>query len=137
MSTFTALISFTIFLVFLNAALAAEDCVACADGAIPIWNGNPPTKNGCGSGWYSPILNQVVTSLTIMCCNGHDICYGTCGYAKTTCDTAFSSCLKTMCDNFPEEGICIRGIMSFFVEKFGCSAYTGAQGESCICTPLG
>lgn len=33
------------------------------------------------------------------CCDDHDICYGTCGTNKDSCDLEFKRCLYRICDN--------------------------------------
>ncbi|XP_021960692.1 group XIIA secretory phospholipase A2 [Folsomia candida] len=122
----------TAVLIFFNLTSDVEGCTWCS-GGTRIPSGNRPTKNGCGSGWESQVLNRLVTPRTIACCNSHDFCYNDCSKTKAICDNEFSNCLKNICDNYRSEGICIRGIMNFFVDKLGCSKYQGAQAEGCRC----
>lgn len=75
----------------------------------------------------------------IPCCNGHDICYGTCDPNKDQafCDNHFGSCLHHQCKTkFPDEKsqkfiTCNTGakLMYSAVKNFGNNFYTGCNTD--------
>lgn len=68
----------------------------CPDGQSPAPTANPDYKfecNGCG-----PKGMQVQENFGLYkCCNGHDLCYSTCGTTKDYCEKVFKSCMSDVC----------------------------------------
>lgn len=66
-------------------------------GEVPAPTENPDYKfecNGCG-----PKGMQVNENFGLYkCCNGHDLCYSTCGTTKEYCEKVFKSCMKSTCE---------------------------------------
>lgn len=71
------------------------------------------------------------------CCASHDICYGTCGSEKRSCDAAFGACLLAKCDRAPPivREICTAFALTFYaaVVELGDGAFCDAQSEACVC----
>jgi hypothetical protein len=89
-----------------------------------------PPVNGCGSGiTLPPGLDRYGYT---GCCNGHDICYGTCGRDKNSCDTDFLNCNMGVCHG---DSACVAGAQAMYhaVQSGGQSAYNGAQATGCGC----
>lgn len=74
----------------------------CPVGQVEAPTENPEYKfecNGCG-----PKGMQVAEPYGLFkCCNGHDLCYSTCGTKKEFCEKTFKSCMKQVCSEKGEE----------------------------------
>jgi len=66
----------------------------------------PPTSNGCGAaGGAASVINPVISWYVNdrwqaefwTVCNAHDICYGTCGSVRSTCDQNMCSGHRAVC----------------------------------------
>jgi len=102
-----------------------------------------PTTNGCG-----PQDEKIVQSITRYvnpyfgeCCNGHDICYGTCNpFGKIRCDKDLLSCMIEISNrDFPNDwirryyykGLAFLGFWLVYFE--GEYSFIGGQNVSCMC----
>ncbi|XP_013794546.1 group XIIA secretory phospholipase A2-like [Limulus polyphemus] len=120
-----------------------EECIfSCPRGQQAIRNSYFSTyPNGCGS--YGFQLKDKSLSLKDMelCCNDHDVCYGTCLADKDLCDLKFKKCLYNTCDRhkkFLQEGGlkgCKGAAKLFYLATvgLGCKAYLDSQKKACIC----
>ncbi|WWC93767.1 hypothetical protein V866_000603 [Kwoniella sp. B9012] len=116
----------------------------------------PPSTNGCGAE-ADDLLNAAVRAgLTAFasrfrsCCNGHDLCWGTCSFGYDThfdsCNSDFKQCMTDVCDStatsllglglYPlclaKAEILYRGVQS---TSQGCAAYDSSQSQACYCVP--
>ena len=123
------------------------DRVIETDAADPSASGDDPcapTPNGCGpSGFLGFFAN---CPFNFVCfepaCNQHDICYGTCGAPRLTCDYYFFTLMWGICQGtFPPDSQELQtcGTLAFIyyalVYYFGEEAYNGSQASACSCDP--
>ncbi len=98
-----------------------------------------PTINGCGDG---SLLGGVVPNNPIgfifgPACNGHDICYGTCGNSKESCDKEFFNNMLDMCRSFSYlpylYNSCAALALSYYeaVHLLGSGPFEDAQKDAC------
>lgn len=122
---------------------------SCSNGGYPIPRaGYIPTPNGCGtdSTMFTKELAKFLPSVN-ECCSAHDVCYGSCGKSKASCDNKFRKCLNDVCSvakevakavgsKFDVKDMCEVAGNSLFtiVASTGCTAYKAAQNEACFCT---
>ncbi|OAA56414.1 Phospholipase A2 [Cordyceps fumosorosea ARSEF 2679] len=107
----------------------------CPSGQTAVSNGLTPTANGCGAkdGIKVPDLSFGE------CCNGHDICYGTCSEEFSPCNSKFLSCMVQSCTKFaaaPLLFLACNGAASTYylaVQFFGKDAFAAATKEMCDC----
>lgn len=59
-----------------------------------------PTYNGCGGAGSISVPGGGPLWNFTPACNGHDMCYGTCGASKNSCDAQFFIDMKTICDSY-------------------------------------
>ena len=100
--------------------------------------------NGCGSQAVAAFQQIVTETLETLppsfhrCCDGHDICYGTCGKTKFECDETFGACLRHAAEQFSlAKGRYYQGtavVVKQAVALAGKAAYTDAQRTYCKCT---
>jgi hypothetical protein len=129
----------------------------CAKGDRVDWTPqcqHPVTKigyvnsyNGCGPA--QGLLQKVLPDFPMganfrSACNNHDLCYGTCGSNKGTCDSKFQKALQTACaqkfsGHDPVSKIQL-GICSTLADDYwsavvlgGQGAFDSAQKEACDC----
>src|SRR5262249_11248383 len=95
-----------------------------------------PTANGCGpeGGIKYPEVWNGHNFKTA--CNGHDVCYGTCGKSKSSCDAQFWLDLVLTC-NLDPACQSIAFIYYTAVSLEGQGAYREAQKRSCDCEQIG
>ncbi|XP_014678219.1 PREDICTED: group XIIA secretory phospholipase A2-like isoform X2 [Priapulus caudatus] len=115
--------------------------VQCQDGSKPVANPTyTPKPNGCGS--FGVQVNFLNFPAFSHCCNGHDICYGTCGKERIICDTEFGDCLYDICrqqriqtEQQDDKITCATtaDLMYGGTLTLGCKAYEDAQREACLC----
>jgi secretory phospholipase A2 len=129
---------------FLDATVDEECIFECPDGGK--FQPNPdhkPSSNGCGSLGLEDFLTADVLPLEefVECCDDHDICYGTCGSDKDTCDLHFKKCLYKKCraekdsvSKFKHKG-CQAGakVLHAATTTLGCKSFINAQKENCLC----
>ncbi len=122
-----------------------EDCTyecPSPQKAIPK-SGHYPKSNGCGSMDFlfdesEESFIHVEEEFTI-CCNGHDLCYDTCGNDKDECDLKFKKCLYGTCKEkryeFLDSKKCRLKAKLFFITVLGvgCQPYISAQKSACQC----
>lgn len=101
--------------------------------------------NGCGSDYSHYVVpNSYFGAPFKPCCDTHDCCYDTCNSSQASCDLALQSCLVASCDaTFSTTGAIqkrlrsscesVAGVYFDAVHKFGGSAWTAAQQQSCDC----
>jgi secretory phospholipase A2 len=115
---------------------------SCPDGKSII-QVIQPTSNGCGpelKNGFAQALNKIGKALLDKfqeCCNHHDICYGTCGNDRNTCDSDFKQCMKKECNgNKVKKFICNKEADALYgiVDKFGEKIFTPAQDKKCKCS---
>ena len=119
-------------------------------GLIPIPIGmSPPGQpigSGCGdAGTDSKVPDQYVGFNFTRPCFNHDICYGTCGTNKATCDNNFRNDMLAECKAIPWYQIivgiqndCIFAANAYYaaVHFLGQGAFCAGQKEACPeCTP--
>jgi RHS repeat-associated protein len=123
-----------------------------------------PKSNGCGPAnpkWLNWIIPEgFFPNLGGYnfgpACDAHDICYGTCGSDKNTCDSRFLTDMKSQCDKWvdrlygaggafgwigsgllkeSDRRVCYldAGSFHFAVSKGGQDAFRVAQKEACKC----
>ncbi|KFD63274.1 hypothetical protein M514_10849 [Trichuris suis] len=120
------------------------DKYLCPQGLSLVRNQSAPHPKSDGCGSYGLTIPQMFLPLVTACCDGHDLCYGTCGVRRSTCDRQFKTCLDSICANvtehpemFPESDpeACRAKARLFdaLVTKFGCSAFLSAQARYCYC----
>lgn len=125
-----------------------------------------PKSNGCGSAGGIQFFNRRLTCFyvggkpscesTVKACFGnedsdgpcdkHDICYGTCGADRLTCDKAFRDNALSLCDSlFSQNTECNKfrfdcrataHIYYWAIRLRGKGAYDAAQEEFCACNGL-
>ncbi len=123
-----------------------EECnkCICANGVRRKPNIPAPMPNGCGANVLQQfLLNGFIMPELIACCNGHDVCYASCG-SRAGCDGAFRSCMLTMCDdvypglvNTPFRWLCKDTAEAAYsaVAFLGGDAFCTAQNANCECRP--
>jgi hypothetical protein len=120
---------------------------SCTDPVTKV--GYTPSSNGCGPAnkWYSQLIpNHPAGANFGDPCNEHDICYGTCGRVKATCDDTFLRQMMMQCDDaygaVPAdlEGSlrltqCYQAALLYyeFVSRGGEDAFLSAQAAACDC----
>uniref|UniRef100_A0A1B6C5G7 Uncharacterized protein n=1 Tax=Clastoptera arizonana TaxID=38151 RepID=A0A1B6C5G7_9HEMI len=117
-----------------------NECVyLCPNGFKPVRNKfYKPQSNGCGVNGFKIELDPLPSKPMTKCCNAHDICYGTCGSSKDTCDMEFKQCLYNICDNLGTVGNslgCKTAAKMLYsgTNVLGCTFYKDAQKQSCYC----
>jgi RHS repeat-associated protein len=110
-------------------------------GFCPSKQKGVPTYNGCGDatfpGKYVP--NSPFGFPFESSCNGHDICYGTCGASKDSCDKAFLNNMLDVCSAYkylPPLYVKCTGVAVIYYEavhatKTAANAYKSAQNDAC------
>lgn len=94
--------------------------------------------NGCG-----PEGMQVEEPFGLwQCCNGHDVCYSTCGASFQLCEDQFGRCMKGVCDRIqsPERAReCHKQASSFtgMTGIFGKGSHASSQRDTCECKKKG
>jgi hypothetical protein len=97
-----------------------------------------PTSNGCGPDGGPQIPNNPTgcgdTSF-LEPCNAHDICYGTCGSNKDSCDHAFLDAMLEICSGSSCAYSCSQYANTYYgaVHNYGETAYESAQLAACAC----
>ena len=99
------------------------------------------TTNGCGPEAYGQFLNNVgnmVLKKFQTCCDGHDMCYGTCGSIKDKCESNFLKCMKGQCDeikNILNKSLCPTKakFVHSLVFNHGLKYFKNAQDTMCKC----
>jgi len=100
-----------------------------------------PSSNGCGSFGIEVDVSKYPGM--DHCCYVHDICYDTCNSGRDECDESFKDCLKDTCHhvailkkfNNKQLDKCdqVADIMHSGTLGLGCTAYTEAQRNACLC----
>ena len=94
--------------------------------------------NGCG-----PEGMQVEEPFGLwQCCNGHDVCYSTCGAPFAHCEEQFSTCMKGVCDRLESSErrqACHEQANSFtsMTGLFGRGSHSSSQMDTCECKTKG
>jgi len=129
---------------FLDATIDEECIFECPNGGE--FQSNPDhsaTSNGCGSFGLEDFLTSDVLPLDefVECCNGHDICYGSCGNDKDECDLKFKKCLYRKCSaekhtmsKLQHRG-CQAGAKILYTgtTALGCKSFINSQKDACLC----
>jgi len=110
----------------------------CPAGQVPAPTENKGyqlSANGCG-----PQGLQVKETWGLYkCCNGHDICYATCGTDYQYCERTFKSCMATVCkgykDNQRKECTSQANSFSSMTAAFGGGFHSKSQKDACDCYP--
>ena len=103
----------------------------CDPGELPAPTENQEYKfecNGCG-----PKGMQVKESFGLYkCCNGHDLCYSTCGTSKDFCERVFKACMAKTCYAHAERAECKKQAdsMTGMTGLFGGSFHARTQKGS-------
>jgi secretory phospholipase A2 len=106
-----------------------------------------PHSGAAGGGWLAETVRKTLSAVPRswkQCCDKHDICYGTCNKAKSTCDSDMLKCMTTQVKLFSlkstrtkDEDKCVKYKLDkvFYeaVHTLGCSPYKSAQEEACSC----
>jgi RHS repeat-associated protein len=106
----------------------------------PVMNTDPEGLN-CGSGWSEPIVPDSfgVFDFTYPCFY-HDECYGTCGQAKSACDSNFLEAMNFDCVFRPLlvriQCQLVANLYYGAVRAGGCDAYKSAQQAAGNCEPV-
>lgn len=145
-----------IALAVLSVTLAQRDgteCVFSCPASRPVRlprAEHQPSHNGCGSGGFKVDTSRFPGLEA--CCNEHDVCYDTCGEARSSCDALFGKCLDKACGRNSE----CAGVTSMLkVRKgarsaraccdsdikprkmgssmLGCQFYLDSQKQACSC----
>lgn len=126
-----------------------EDCFyQCPRGQTTLpREGHVGTSNGCGS--LDIIFDHSEDSLIHIekdfsdCCDGHDVCYDTCGEDKDLCDLTFRKCLYKVCRKgehklFLDNKKCKLKAKLFYmaVVGVGCQPFKDAQKNACKCVKI-
>lgn len=94
--------------------------------------------NGCG-----PEGMQVKEPFGLwQCCNGHDVCYSTCGATFDHCEEQFGSCMQGVCDRIDDKKTsraCHEQANSFtgMTKLFGRGSHAASQRDTCECKSEG
>lgn len=100
--------------------------------------GHVPVSNGCGLAGMN--LNMGFPEFT-KCCDGHDICYHTCGNKFYDCEDQFEDCLTEVCKGFKKNKEKLKkcknaiAMMQMGTNLMGCGPYMSSQEEACVCLP--
>lgn len=125
-----------------------EDCYFKCPGPgqkIPVRDPNYiPKANGCGSLGVFFGEDDLPRPEMVDCCNGHDICYDTCGSDKEVCDKIFKRCLYNSCDVHENDmdvisfKKCKGGAKLLYTATmaFGCTSFKEAQYNACKCVDV-
>jgi RHS repeat-associated protein len=113
-------------------------------GFCPSKQNGVPTYNGCGTGSFpgnlvpnNPFPGDIITFPFESSCNGHDICYGTCGSSKDSCDKAFLNNMLDVCSAYkylpPLYVKCASLALIYYeaVHNFGGGPFKDAQKDAC------
>eukprot|EP01065_Artemidia_motanka_P015015 TRINITY_DN18882_c0_g1_i1.p1 TRINITY_DN18882_c0_g1~~TRINITY_DN18882_c0_g1_i1.p1 ORF type:complete len:207 (+),score=36.66 TRINITY_DN18882_c0_g1_i1:226-846(+) len=97
---------------------------------VPRW-----VANGCG-----PQGMRVEEPFGLYrCCNGHDVCFATCGTTHKFCEDDFRRCMAATCARQPgpKQKQCEDQANSFagMTGLFGKGFHESSQAESCQCAP--
>ena len=98
-----------------------------------------PTYNGCGDESFKGNLvpNKPFGFNFEPACNGHDLCYGTCGSSKDACDKEFLNNMLDMCSSYkylpPLYSKCSALAVIYYeaVHKFGGTPFSDGQNDAC------
>ncbi|KXS20902.1 hypothetical protein M427DRAFT_51858 [Gonapodya prolifera JEL478] len=128
------LLAFVIALSYCSAVLGCTVKPLCSGNylhAVTKPNAPPQTTNGCGaSGKFGGLVPEYKFR---SCCNAHDLCYGSCGSQKSTCDSNFYNCNKSKCSWWD---VSCKGLAATYyeaVKNFGCGPFENAQKGRCTC----
>ncbi|MBI2438625.1 MAG: hypothetical protein HYV36_07430, partial [Lentisphaerae bacterium] len=136
-------------------------CAICPSSLYPYWGpkiiaggtcghkyrtsedlGLPKSGNGCGSEGGFPIPDTFFGLVDFTsCCDGHDICYSTCGNSKTACDLSLGSCMAAACSSIwyapPLLLACLAQAATYptILTPVGWPAYEAAQDSNCKWEP--
>ncbi|KAJ3484328.1 hypothetical protein NLG97_g7082 [Lecanicillium saksenae] len=112
----------------------------CLAGQTAKFNGVPPTSNGCGPEGGVVLGLDLIPDLWFgQCCNGHDLCYGTCDESFDSCNTDFHTCMKESCVGQKLTGLkrltCETGADMYYhyVDTKGRKPFDAANKYSCVC----
>jgi secretory phospholipase A2 len=113
--------------------------VTCKDGSSPFSkvNRGAGTPNGCGASG-SALNDKILGGLFTPCCNNHDVCYGSAGSVKDSCDSNFYNCMWNKCSGLTKL-VCQAQAAAYYqaVSQFGCGAFEGARvSQGCLSTLL-
>jgi len=102
--------------------------------------GEEPTSNGCGSAGSEWVPDSFPGGVDFSsACNNHDICYGTCGSSKGTCDDSLRQDMRDACDaglsywNIPGRAACYATAHTYYlaVREAGSDPFKEAQDNHC------
>merc|ERR1712227_718343 len=108
----------------------------CPDGQIPVKK--PAYRvwgNGCGTGGLQ-VSSEF--NFTDCCTYTHDVCYGTCGMEKGTCESLFGECMQKVCkEQHGDSKECQQnsGMYTMGTTMMGGGAFKDSQVEACDCVP--
>ena len=96
-----------------------------------------PSSNGCGPECIPVDDNPTGCDDTsfLDACNGHDICYDTCGNDRWTCDQQFYSDMLAVCNQSQCTFDCYDDAFNYYkgVRNLGLIPYRSAQVNACAC----
>jgi hypothetical protein len=123
----------------LMASTMTDDCpkFQCPAGQQPVQSPHyVPVGNGCGTDLIK--LESKFRDFFRECCDGHDMCYMTCGSSHKGCEDSFKSCLEESCYAHQEGAelqhcLAESKLYSAGTSGFGCSFFTNAQRDACVC----
>ena len=123
-----------------NTLRPVSDAEDCPNNRVPKQNHTPAT-NGCGPQAGVDFVPDDFGDYSFTGpCNGHDVCYGTCGSSKAQCDDQFFDDMVEVCQNTTfalssDRSACIRNatIYATAVASFADGAYADGQVEGCDC----
>ncbi|KAM7213327.1 phospholipase A2 [Rhypophila decipiens] len=107
----------------------------CHAGQSAVPNGLVPTANGCGAKDGIKVPNLTFGQ----CCDGHDICYGTCSKGFNSCNSEFLGCMAATCLPFiriPKLFLACEGAAATYylaVHFLGEEPFATATEEFCDC----
>ncbi len=104
--------------------------------------GGGKSSNGCGAEGGISVPGSFLGIVNFTgCCDGHDICYGTCGKSKSLCDLGLGGCMAAMCQTVVSvpslHTACVAqaGLYAEAVLALGGSAFESAQDDACKWEP--
>ncbi|KAM7190055.1 phospholipase A2 [Naviculisporaceae sp. PSN 640] len=107
----------------------------CPNGQSAVPNGLAPTANGCGAKDGIKVPNLTFGQ----CCDGHDICFGTCSEGFAKCNNDFYGCMLASCAPLfvvPAAGLACTGAASTYylaVRFLGDEPFAQATKDHCEC----
>jgi len=120
---------------FMVTHVSAQGTATCTPACTGGYSQNPsyvPISAGCNK----EIIPAGTTSCSQLdlCCNAHNVCYGTCGKPRLACEISLSLCVNsTVIPSGCRIAALSVGAMFAQLDTFACNHYQNAQKGGCIC----